>query len=165
MECKKSDLTFNRRPLHAFFSMAVEILERFSQTSDSSSERIDRYPPVGVGHQEVVTHNLDCSGGGELGISLPVVLKCDISEFLNSINLLISHLVKGILDGEDGVVLDESLVHLGQLVAGDPVLGLALGVLEVQVVLAVLAELARRNVHSNEDLAWGEVVLKSVTIG
>ena len=155
MECKKSDLTFNRRPLHAFFSMAVEILERFRQTSDSSSERIDRYPPVGVGHQEVVTHNLDRGGGGELGITLPVVLKCaTIREFLKSINLLISHLVKGILDGEDGVVLDESLVHLGQLVAGDPVLGLALGVLEVQVVLAVLAELARRNVHSNEDLAW-----------
>merc|ERR1719460_1982203 len=91
---------------------------------------------VGVGHQEVVTHNLDRSGGGELGITLPVVL------------------VKGILDGEDGVVLDEPLVHLSQLVAGDPVLGLALGVLEVQVVLAVLAELARRNVHSNEDLAF-----------
>ena len=38
--------------------MAVEILERFRQTSVSSSERIDRYPPVGVGHQEVVTQDL-----------------------------------------------------------------------------------------------------------
>merc|ERR1719239_644247 len=52
------------------------------------------------------------------------------------------------------VVLDESLVHLRQLVAGDPVLRLALGVLEVQIVLAVLAELTRRNVHSDEDLAF-----------
>ena len=77
--------------------------------------------------------------------------------------LKLSHLVKGILDGEDRVVLDESLVHLSQLIAGDPILGLAFGVLEVQVVLAVLAELARRNVHSNKDLAWGQIVF-SVSI-
>ena len=82
---------------------------------------------------------------------------------LKNLNFEISHLVKGILDGEDRVVLDESLVHLSQLIAGDPILGLAFGVLEVQVVLAVLAELARRNVHSNKDLAWGEVVF-SVSI-
>merc|ERR1719411_833419 len=91
---------------------------------------------VGVGHQQIVAHNLDRGVGGELGVTLPVIL------------------VKGVLDGEDRVVLDEALVHLGQLVAGDPVLRLALGVLEVEVVLAVLAELARSDVHSNEDLAF-----------
>ena len=48
-------------------------------------------------------------------------------------------MVKGILDGEDGVDLDESLVHLSQLVAGDTVFRHAL---EVQVVLSIFAELA-----------------------
>ena len=112
-------------------------------------------PPVGVGDEEVVADNLDCSVGGQLGVALPVVLRFRIKITISKLKILYyrTHLVEGVLDGEDGVVLDESLVHLGQLVAGDPVLRLALRVLEVQVVLAVLAELAGSNVHANEDLA------------
>ena len=112
-------------------------------------------PPVGVGDEEVVADNLDCSVGGQLGVAFPVVLRFRMKITISKLKILYhrTHLVEGVLDGEDGVVLDESLVHLGQLVAGDPVLRLALRVLEVQVVLAVLAELAGSNVHANEDLA------------
>merc|ERR1712032_813346 len=84
--------TFNRSPLQAFFSMAVEIL--LGLVTNRSS------PTIWMAVAEV------------------------------------------------------SLAYPSQLVAGDPVLRLALGVLEVQVVLAVLAEFARSNVHSDKDLAF-----------
>ena len=34
--------------------------------------------PVGVGDEEVVADNLDCSVGGQLGIAFPVVLRFGI---------------------------------------------------------------------------------------
>ena len=35
-------------------------------------------PPVGVGDEEIVADNLDCSVGGQLGVALPVVLRFGI---------------------------------------------------------------------------------------
>ena len=45
---------------------------------------------LGVGHQKIVSHNLDAGAGGQLGITLPVIL------------------VKRILNTQNWVVLDES---------------------------------------------------------
>lgn len=45
--------------------------------------------PLGVGDQEVISHDLDLCAGGQLGVSLPVIL------------------VKGILNTDDRVVLDK----------------------------------------------------------
>jgi hypothetical protein len=53
---------------------------------------------LGVGHEEVVTDNLRIAHASlELDIGIPVVL------------------VKGVLDGDNGVVLGEALVHLDEL--------------------------------------------------
>merc|ERR1719411_991394 len=88
-----------------------------------------------VGDQEVVSHDLDLCAGSQLGVPLPVIL------------------VKGILNTDNRVVLDETLVHLEQLIRCDPVLLLSLRVLEVQVVLAVFKELAGCDVHADHDLS------------
>ena len=45
---------------------------------------------LGVGHQQIISNNLDAGAGGQLGVSFPVIL------------------VKWILDTDHGVVLDES---------------------------------------------------------
>lgn len=73
-----------------------------------------------VGDGQVITDNLDVSVGGEVGPSLPVVL------------------VEGVLDGDDVVLLDVAEVDLGELLAGDPLGGVGVGVLEGQVVLAAV---------------------------
>lgn len=55
-------------------------------------------------------------------------------------NFVKSNLVKGILNGDDGGILDETLIHLAQLLGGDPVGGVGLGVLEIQIILSLLVE-------------------------
>lgn len=90
---------------------------------------------LGVGHGQIVTHNLDGGGTGQVGPGLPVVL------------------VEGILNGDNGEVLDELLVHVGQLVGRQPLGLVALGVLEVQIVLAIPVELRGSHIHADLDLA------------
>mmetsp|Transcript_10119 Transcript_10119/g.22549 ORF Transcript_10119/g.22549 Transcript_10119/m.22549 type:complete len:445 (-) Transcript_10119:32-1366(-) len=91
----------------------------------------------GVGHEEVVTHDLAAAAKRrlELGVGLPVIL------------------VEGILDGHNGEVLSEALVHLDELLAGEDHGGVRGRVLEVKVVLAILVELGSGNVHADLDLA------------
>ena len=46
---------------------------------------------LGVGHQQIISNNLDLGAGSQLGIAFPVIL------------------VKGILDGYDRIVTDKAL--------------------------------------------------------
>lgn len=87
-----------------------------------------------VGDSQVVTDDLDVGGAGQVGPGRPVIL------------------VKGILDRDNGVVGNELLVESSELLAGQ-VLGLVrVGVLEVEIVLAVVEELGGSNIHTNLDL-------------
>jgi hypothetical protein len=76
-----------------------------------------------------------------------------LTSFKLFVSLVCTYLVEGILDRNDWGVFDEALVHLAKLLRRNPVLGIRLGVLEVQVVLAVLVELGGGNVHADLDLA------------
>ena len=91
--------------------------------------------PLGVGHSQVITDDLNLVGLGEVGPSIPVVL------------------VKGVFDRDDGVLLGETGVELSELRTREPLGLVRVLVLEVQVVLAVLVEFGRSNVESNGDLA------------
>lgn len=62
-------------------------------------------------------------------------------------------LVKGVLNADDGVLLAVVAVLLLQLGASLQLLWVWILGLEVQVVLAVLEELASRNIHANLHLA------------
>src|SRR5690606_24475095 len=84
---------------------------------------------------QVVTDNLDSALGGEVGPGLPVIL------------------IEGVLDGDNGVLLNVGEVEIGEFLASDPLGGIGVGVLEVEVVLAVLVELGRGNIESDLDLA------------
>lgn len=57
------------------------------------------------------------------------------------------------LQTHNWVLLDEAKVDIGKLLTGDPVLRVRVGVLEVEVVLAVLVELGRGNVEGDVDAA------------
>lgn len=91
----------------------------------------------GVGDGQVITDNLEVGGLVEVAPGLPVILS------------------EGVLDGDNGVLGSELLVQVGELLVGDPLGGVALGVLEVEVVLLLLGlvELAGGNVHGNGNLA------------
>ena len=89
----------------------------------------------GVGDREVVADDLDAGVGGEVRPCLPVVL------------------VEGVLNRDDRVFLDVGEVEVGELLAREPLAGVGVGVLEVEVVLAVLVELGRGNVERDLDLA------------
>jgi hypothetical protein len=71
----------------------------------------------GVGDSQVITDDLDVLGLGEVAPSLPVVLS------------------EGVLNGNDGVLLAELRVQAGELLVGDPLGRIGLGVLEVEIVL------------------------------
>lgn len=90
-----------------------------------------------VGDSQIVTDNLDVLGLGEVAPGLPVVLS------------------EGVLDGDNGVLLAELGVKVGKLLVAEPLAGVALGVLEVKIVLLLLSlvELAGSNVHGDLDLA------------
>lgn len=90
-----------------------------------------------VGDSQVITDNLEVRGLVEVAPGLPVVLS------------------KGVLDGDNGVLGSERLVEVGKLLVGEPLGGVALGVLEVKIVLLLvhLVELAGGNIHGNLDLA------------
>lgn len=89
-----------------------------------------------VGDCEIITDDLEVGGLVEVRPGLPVVLS------------------EGVLDGDDGVLLGEGLVELSELLVGEPLALVGLGVLEVKVVLLLvdLVELAGGNVHGDLDL-------------
>ena len=89
----------------------------------------------GVGHGQVIADDLDARVRGEVAPRLPVVL------------------VEGVLDHDDRVLLRVALVELCELRAREPLGRVRVGVLEVEVVLAVLVELGRGNVERDLDLA------------
>ena len=88
-----------------------------------------------IGDGKVVTDNLDATVGGEVRPSLPIVL------------------VEGILDGDDGILLNIADVKVGELDTSEPLRGIGVGVLEVEVVLPVFVELGGGNIESDLDLA------------
>ena len=71
-------------------------------------------------------------------------------------------LVEGILNRDDGVLLDVAEVEVRELDTRDPLRGVRVGVLEVEVVLAVLVELRRRDIESDLDLALVTRLLDSL---
>ena len=98
-----------------------------------------------VGDSKVVTDNLDPAVGGKVRPSLPIVL------------------VEGILDGDDGVLLNIADVKVGELDASEPLGGIGVGVLEVEVVLPFLVELGGSNIESDLDLALITGLLNGLT--
>lgn len=88
----------------------------------------------GVSDSQVIAHNLNISRSSQVRPGLPVVL------------------VKGILDRDDRVVGRKLLVQRRQLLSRQQLGLVRVGVLEVQIVLAIDIELGRRNVHADLDL-------------
>lgn len=73
---------------------------------------------LGVGDSKIVANNLDRGVGSQRGPGAPVIL------------------VEGIFNGDHRVGLDEVLVDFLKFAAVQPLAGIGLGVLEVQVVFA-----------------------------
>lgn len=90
-----------------------------------------------VGDSQVITDNLEVGGLVEVAPGLPVVLS------------------EGVLNADNGVLGSQGLVEVSKLLVGEPLGLVAVGVLEVQVVLLLLGlvELAGGNIHSDVDLA------------
>jgi hypothetical protein len=89
----------------------------------------------GISDGKVVTDDLDATIGGEVSPSLPIVL------------------VEGILNGDDGVLLDVADVEVSELDASEPLRGVGVGVLEVEIVFPILVKLGGGNIESDLDLA------------
>lgn len=91
----------------------------------------------GVGDSQVITNDLEVGGLEEVGPGLPVILS------------------EGVLDRDDRVLGGQGLVKVGELLVGEPLALVRVGVLEVQVVLLLvgLVELAGSNVHGDLHLA------------
>lgn len=71
-------------------------------------------------------------------------------------------LVEGVLNRDDGVLLDVAQVEVGELNTSDPLGGVRVGVLEVQVVFALLVELRGGDVEGDLDLALETGLLDSL---
>lgn len=91
----------------------------------------------GVGNGQIITDNLEVGGLVEVAPCLPVILS------------------KWVLDADNGVLLSQGLVLVRELLVCDPLGWVAIGVLEVQVVLLgiLLVELAGGNVHGDVHLS------------
>ena len=92
---------------------------------------------AGIGDEEIITDNLD----------LLTKLRSDLLPALKVI------LLEGILDGDDGVLGNELLVDVKELVLRDHLGAVVVGLLEVEVVELVLEELRSSDIHAKEDLA------------
>lgn len=88
-----------------------------------------------VGDGKVVSDDLGLGVLGKVSPRLPVVL------------------VEGVLDRDDRVLGNHLVVLSGELLSRDPLGRVRLGVLEVEVVLALLVELGRGNIEGDRDLA------------
>ena len=92
---------------------------------------------AGIGDEEIITDNLD----------LLTKLRSDLLPALKVI------LLEGILDGDDGVLGNELLVDVKELVLRDHLGAVVVGLLEVEIVELVLEELRSSDIHAKEDLA------------
>ena len=63
-------------------------------------------------------------------------------------------LIEGVLDGDDRVLLDETNVKVSELLAGNPLGGVRVGVLKVQVIFALFVEFGGSNIESDLDLSF-----------
>eukprot|EP00045_Choanoeca_perplexa_P018631 m.293218 g.293218 ORF g.293218 m.293218 type:complete len:339 (+) comp19454_c0_seq1:41-1057(+) len=90
---------------------------------------------LGVGNGQVIANNLNINTAGQCRPSLPIIL------------------VVRVFNGDNGVVSNKALVKVCQLLTGQIILRLAIFTLEIQVVLAILAELRGSAIHGNLDLA------------
>jgi len=90
-----------------------------------------------VGDSEVVSDDLNATIGGEMGPSFPIIL------------------VEGVLDRDDGVLLNVADVEVGELDTSEPLRGIGIGVLKVEIVLALVALVKLRggDIESDLDLA------------
>jgi hypothetical protein len=90
-----------------------------------------------VGYGQVVSNDLEVRGLVEVAPGLPVILG------------------EGVLNGDDGVLGGQVLVQAGKLLVREPLGRVAVGVLEVKIVLlgVFLVELTGRNVHGDLNLA------------
>lgn len=91
----------------------------------------------GVGDGQIITDNLDVGGGDKVRPGGPVVLS------------------EGVLERDNGVLLDELRVVSGKLLTGLPQRLVGIGVLEVKIVLVglLVVELGRSSINGNLDLA------------
>jgi hypothetical protein len=93
-----------------------------------------RFDTKRVRHCQVVTDNLNAAQFGEVGPGIPIIL------------------VEGVLDRNDRVLLNVTEVEVGKLYASDPLAWIRVGVLEVQIVFALLVKFRGSDVQSNLDL-------------
>ena len=77
----------------------------------------------GVCDSKVVADDLDATLLGEVNPSLPIIL------------------IEGILDRDDGVLLSVADVEVCELDASEPLRGVGIGVLEVEIVFSIRVEL------------------------
>lgn len=108
----------------------------------------------GVGDGQVVTNLVSCDTVKSRGVgNSPNNLEVrGLEEVAPSLPVVLS---ERILNADNGILLGEVLVQVGKLLVGEPLLRVALRVLEVEVVFLDigLVELAGGNVHGNLDLA------------
>ena len=90
----------------------------------------------GVGDSEVVTDNLDPTVGVEVTPSFPIIL------------------VEGILDGDDGVLRNVAHVEFCELDTSQPLRGVGVWILEVQIIFSILVELGGGDIKSDLDLSF-----------
>jgi hypothetical protein len=92
---------------------------------------------LGVGDSQVITDNLEVGSLVEVRPCLPIILS------------------EGVLNADNGVLLGQRLVELSELLVCEPLALVAVGVLEVHVVLLLLGlvEFAGSDIHGNLDLA------------
>lgn len=62
-------------------------------------------------------------------------------------------LVEGILDRDNGVLLDVTQIEISEFHAGDPLARVRVGVLEVEIIFTLLVKFGGSNVEGNFDLA------------
>ena len=98
-----------------------------------------------VGNGQIVTNDLKSTMLGKMSPSVPVVL------------------FERIFDGNNGVLFNVAEVLVSEFSAGQPLLGIRVGILEVQVIFAVLVEFGRSNVEGNLDLAFVPRLLDGLT--
>ena len=89
----------------------------------------------GVCDSKVVPDDLDATLRGKVGPSLPIVL------------------IEGILDRDNGVLLNVAEIEIGELGSSEPFRGVGVGVLEVKIIFSILVELGGGNIEGDFDLA------------
>lgn len=101
---------------------------------------------LGVGNSEIISDNLNIGAGGQFGVRVKVIL---VKGILNRHDWGIKELDK---HTHTRILFDKAAVEVGKLGAREPGLWLAVGILEIKIILALLVKLGSGNVHANLDL-------------